>query len=661
MKWVIIFLLCLLSHFLFANEAVKGVIDLSTQNFTDNVHALDGDWKFSWNTDFEEFRETEFSKVPGFWNDKKNGDYPAFGQACYRLKIKLPKTDVKLALRINNIHNSYSLFLNDSLIRTQGNPSKEFKNHKADWSPFLLPIKPNNTEFELTFVVANYGHRNGGFASSIYIGDYNKMVKDREFFMSIDAIIIGGLFVLGIYLLSMYLLWQKEKSLLYFLGFSFFFAFWTSFRDEKVFFSVWRTFDWELALRLEYAAMVVSVSFFVIYISQLFPKQNLKPIQLLVLGINAISLILIIFFSPEVFTYVSLSNIFTLILSMTYIFIVFIRANRTKEFDNLFTTIALILLTIFLTLQIVSFLRIISINQTFLDLISLSFVLSMSLIFAGRFSGIFNSTLELKNRAEKQQKALTQKNKEVYASIQYAKQLQSTILPTKSEIEAEFSNSFVLFKPKDIVSGDFYWMEERNNFIYFAAADCTGHGVPGAMVSFVCSNALSKAVIEDEKVTPDEILTRTSEIVIKQFSTSETSLNDGMDISLGAYNPKTNELKWSGANNPIWIIRKDSNEITEIKGDKQPIGNYVASSPTFKLHELKMNKGDRIYLFSDGYIDQFGGENGKKFKTNNFKNLVLSLQELPISSHKQMLFDTFTNWKGKMEQIDDVCIFGIEF
>lgn len=661
MKYLVVLIFSLFCSVLFANEAIKGVIDLSDLDFEDQTYALDGEWAFKWNSEFKSFNPNEFIAVPGFWNSKKNGSYPSFGQACYRIKIKLPKNKTKLSLRINNIHNSYCLYLNDSLIRRQGNPSKDAENQKADWSPFLLPIQSNSTEIDLTFVVANFGHRNGGFASSIYIGDYSKMVKDREFYMSVDAIIIGGLFVLGVFLLSMFLLWHHDNSLLYFLGFSLFFAFWSSFRDEKVFFSVWRSFDWELALRLEYGAMVLSVSFFVIYISRLFPKQNLRPIQFIVLAINSIAIILILFFPPEIFTYIALSNISTLLLSMVYIVIVFIKVIKTKEFDNFFTSITLLILFTFVTLQVVNFLNLAEVNKSILDLISLTFVLSMALIFAGRFSGIFNSTMDLKNIAEKQKKDLTQKNNEVLASINYAKQLQSTILPTSKEIGKLFPNSFVLYQPKDIVSGDFYWMEERNGLIYFAAADCTGHGVPGAMVSFVCSNALSKSLIEDGKVLPDKILSRTREIVIKQFSTSDVSLNDGMDISLCSYNPKTNELQWSGANNSIWIIKKGSNKINIIKGDKQPIGNYVASTENFNLHHFEMEEGDRIYLFSDGYVDQFGGERGKKFKTQQLKDLILSLQKRPITDHHKLLLDTFTNWKGDMEQIDDVCILGIEF
>ncbi len=301
------------------------------------------------------------------------------------------------------------------------------------------------------------------------------------------------------------------------------------------------------------------------------------------------------------------------------------------------------------------------INKTVLDLTILSFVLSMSLIFASRFSDLFNSTVSLKNKAEKQQYDLEVKNNEIMASIQYAKQLQSTILPTEEEISKHFNNYFILYEPKDIVSGDFYWMEKSKDLIHFAVADCTGHGVPGAMVSFVCSNVLSQAVLDEKIYSPEKILDRSRELVIRRFSTSEISLNDGMDISIGTYNKNTNILSWAGANNPLYIVRAGINEVVEIRGNKQPIGKYVAEEKPFTLHQLTMEKGDRIYLFSDGYIDQFGGIKGKKYKTNQFKRFILSIQNHSIHEQQSLLMTEFTNWKGNKSQTDDVLVCGLEF
>lgn len=655
-------LVLFLSCNLYASKVINGYIDLSDKNFEDKTYKLDGDWLFSWNTDYNEFKPTRTSTVPGFWNKPHNGDFPMFGQACYRVNIKIPKTGVKLALRINNIHNSYKLYIEDSLVHQHGKTSKTKDYQIADWSPFLLPIYSNKTEFKITFVVSNFGHRNAGFASSIQIGDYEKMIKDREFYMSIDAITAGGLLILGMFLLGMFILWKREKSLLYFLGFSLSFGFWTTFRDEKVFFSIWKTFDWELALRLEYGAMILGMSFFVIYISSLFPKQNIKHMQIAVLTINSISLLVILLLPPNIFTFIAISNVITLAMSVVYIIIVFYKSIISSDYDNKFTTISIIILFIYVFLKVFEFFGVINnINTTtFLDIVTLMFIVSMALIFADRFSGIFKSTVKLKEKAEKQQKELEEKNRDIISSIKYAKHLQSTILPTKTEINKVFKKSFVFFKPKDIVSGDFYWLQKQNNLIFFATADCTGHGVPGAMVSFVCYNALIQAIKEDKLIKPNEILNRTREIVIRHFSTSDVSLSDGMDISLCVYNIDNNILQFSGANNSLWIIKKQDESIVEYKGNKQPVGNYITELKPFDYNELKIDKGDRLYMFTDGYIDQFGGKYGKKFKTNNLKKLILQIQQNTLEEQQFSIIKSFYDWKGEFEQIDDVCVFGIE-
>jgi serine phosphatase RsbU (regulator of sigma subunit)/DNA-binding CsgD family transcriptional regulator len=269
-----------------------------------------------------------------------------------------------------------------------------------------------------------------------------------------------------------------------------------------------------------------------------------------------------------------------------------------------------------------------------------------------------------KNETELQKQIAEEKNKEILDSIQYAKRLQDAILPPVKLVKEYFDDSFILYHPKDIVSGDFYWMETTNELTMFAAADCTGHGVPGAMVSIVCANALNKVVNELEITDPGKILDYTREIVIEAFSANEASSNDysikdGMDISLCVLNDVTGELRWSGANNPLWIIRKDAQLIEEIKPDKQPIAKSGNKKP-FKTHSIKLNGGDSIYMFSDGYADQFGGEKGKKFKASQFKTLLLTIKDEPMPKQKELLMATFENWKGKLEQIDDVCIIGVK-
>ena len=258
-----------------------------------------------------------------------------------------------------------------------------------------------------------------------------------------------------------------------------------------------------------------------------------------------------------------------------------------------------------------------------------------------------------------QKNILSEKNKEITDSITYARRLQEAILPPNELIKEKLPDSFILFKPKDVVSGDFYWLEHKNSTVFFAVADCTGHGVPGAMVSVVCSNALNRAVKEFELINPAKILDKVRELVIETFEKSIEDVKDGMDIALCSFNTKTNELHYAGANNPLWIIRQNNKKIEEVKANKQPIGIFHDFVP-FTNHQIQLTKGDQIYLFSDGYPDQFGGEKGKKMMYKPFKNILIENSDLEMSQQKEILAQEFEKWKGKMDQIDDVCIFGIK-
>jgi serine phosphatase RsbU (regulator of sigma subunit)/Tfp pilus assembly protein PilF len=259
-----------------------------------------------------------------------------------------------------------------------------------------------------------------------------------------------------------------------------------------------------------------------------------------------------------------------------------------------------------------------------------------------------------RHEAETQRALVEEKNREIVDSINYAKRLQDAILPPLKLVKEYFPESFILYKPKDIVAGDFYWFEKRNNILLFAAADCTGHGVPGAMVSVICNNGLNRSVREYNLLEPGKILDKTREIVMQEFEKSETEVNDGMDISLCALEGKT--LSWAGANNPLWIIRQ--NELIEYKPNKQPIGKYT-DQKNFTTQQLTLQQGDRIYLFTDGYADQFGGGKGKKFKASNMKQLLLKMQDKNMEQQKEIIERAFEDWQGSYDQVDDVCMIGI--
>ena len=261
---------------------------------------------------------------------------------------------------------------------------------------------------------------------------------------------------------------------------------------------------------------------------------------------------------------------------------------------------------------------------------------------------------------QKKKEMVEEKNREVLDSINYALLIQKAILPTKAKIKSALPNSFVYFKPKDIVSVDFYWMHKSADEVIIGAIDCTGHGVPGALVSVVGANGLNRCVKEFNLTKPAEILDKLSELVKETFEKDEDQVKDGMDGALCAIDLKNKSLTYAGANNPLWIIRNATGEIEEIKANKQPIGNFEFAKP-FTNHELQMETGDTVYIFSDGYVDQFGGAKGKKFKYRTLKNLLLKHKSESLEAQYQLLDKVFIDWKGNLEQLDDVCMIAVRF
>lgn len=269
-----------------------------------------------------------------------------------------------------------------------------------------------------------------------------------------------------------------------------------------------------------------------------------------------------------------------------------------------------------------------------------------------------NKSLVLYNDEIKNQKLkLEEKNKGITDSINYASKIQQAILPTDLKLSYLLKDYFLFFLPKDIVSGDFYWIEKVNNKTYIAIADCTGHGVPGAMVSVVCINALNRSIQEFNLIQPKDVLNKTRELVIEAFNEKNKMIKDGMDIAICCIDSESNKLLFSGANNPLTIIR--NNEATTLLADRQPIGKFSFGKP-FTQQEKILKKGDLIYMYSDGFADQFGGEKGKKYKSSSLINFLSNHSNKTLNEQKKILQDEFMSWKSNFEQIDDVCILGFK-
>ncbi len=247
------------------------------------------------------------------------------------------------------------------------------------------------------------------------------------------------------------------------------------------------------------------------------------------------------------------------------------------------------------------------------------------------------------------------KTQDILASITYAKRIQQAILPDQNQFKENLKNCFILFKPKDIVSGDFYWQQRYEDKVYFAIGDCTGHGVPGAIVSVMCSNTLTKVVRELNIKEPALILDKTSELLETMLSNGKESINDGMDIAICCLNTSTRQLKYAGANIPLYLLRDNKMEV--IKADRQAIGKVSNRFP-YSTKELALQEKDNIYIYTDGYIDQFGGEHNKKLKRKKLKEFLIDNHHLNSDQQQKNLNNFFEEWRGQNEQIDDVTVLG---
>lgn len=257
-------------------------------------------------------------------------------------------------------------------------------------------------------------------------------------------------------------------------------------------------------------------------------------------------------------------------------------------------------------------------------------------------------------------KQVEEKNNDLLSSIRYAKMIQEAILPPESSFSNLLSDHFIFYRPKEIVSGDFYWIDEYQDNILIAAVDCTGHGVPGAFMSIVGHNLLTSAVRQHQLTKPDEILNLLNDGVnatLRQTD-DELSIKDGMDMALLNIDRKNMQLQYAGAYNPVYMFR--DKKLFETKADKFPVGiTFKENFNKFTNHSMPLEKGDMLYIFTDGFADQFGGPFGKKFKYDQYKGMLMDIHTLECREQKNILNNTFNEWRGDLVQIDDVLVIGI--
>jgi serine phosphatase RsbU (regulator of sigma subunit) len=263
-------------------------------------------------------------------------------------------------------------------------------------------------------------------------------------------------------------------------------------------------------------------------------------------------------------------------------------------------------------------------------------------------------------KIESQRADLEQKNKSITDSLIYAQRIQEALLPSEEYFRRHFKESFIFYKPKDIVSGDFYWIGDKNNKIFIVAADCTGHGVPGALMSMIGHELLEKIINVDDVEQPAKVLEIMSKGLEKTFSREKnvgSIIRDGMDIGLCVVDKKNKRIEFAGAFFPLYIIRE--NRLLDIKGDKYPLG-MTPIGTSYTNNEIDLLENDMMYLFSDGYVDQFGGDDNKKFMYRRFRYLLMTIHRFPVEDQKSILEENIKTWRGNTPQVDDILVMGFK-
>ena len=279
------------------------------------------------------------------------------------------------------------------------------------------------------------------------------------------------------------------------------------------------------------------------------------------------------------------------------------------------------------------------------------------------FAGLLINMIRQKQKAnrilEEKNELISHQKQEITDSIRYASRIQTAVLPSQAILDEALREHFVLFLPRDIVSGDFYWFTRRSNKMILVAADCTGHGVPGAFMSMLGMSFLYEIVNKEGILEPAEILNRLRELVKLTLSQTgkKDEQKDGMDISLSTIDVENMKLEWAGAYNPLILIR--NNEVIEYKADKMPVAIHITDHVPFTNHQIDLQDNDTFYMFSDGFPDQFGGENGRKYMSKRFKQLLLEIHDKPMIEQRELLHQEHLAWRGEVEQIDDIVVFGV--
>ncbi|SFF41423.1 7TM diverse intracellular signaling domain-containing protein [Thermoflexibacter ruber] len=688
-------------------EAKNGILDLSKYNFEEKgTVVLKGEWEFYWQKylrgiDFTLQTPSGLVNVPDSWNNyeiEQGKKLQTQGYATYRLRIKVPsqyKQNELLGIKVGFIATNYALYVQNKLLNRARDLGKDASNTKGYYNPDVYYFVPQRDTVEIVMHIANFADRLSGLTQTLTLGKAEQIRKDYESSLMIDFFLLGILVIMGCYHVSLYIFRQKVKATIWFALYCFLIAIRILVTDNYYLTDLFPDIHFEVGNKLSYLTFYLGVPLLAVFVHSLYKEDFSTYVVKFYLLLGSIFSLVVLFtdgfFYSTWLVYFQLAALLIIVYSIYFVVRILVKNRENSK------TFALGLFTIFCTAtNDILFSNLIINTANLMPWGLFVFIFSQTLILSKRFSNAFNRVEELSEQLQKANAALetkveartqqlkeaneelaqnfeelkanleliNQQNKEIKAqhfsitsSINYAKTIQQSVLPNFDNIQTHFSDSFLIFKPKDIVSGDFYYFNQKGNKIFLAAADCTGHGVPGAFMSLIGYKTLN-AIIEVHQITEPAHILKSLDIGIRQVlrQGEDSKSRDGMDIALVVIEKEQKQIKFAGAKNPLVYMLNGQMEV--VSGDKYSIGGSENSS--FNQTTVHFSEKDNFsfYLFSDGYQDQFGGEANKKLMKRHFRELLFQIKGLSMQEQGNLLQEWHEAWKGNLAQTDDILVMG---
>jgi len=695
-----------------AQEFKNSFLHLDSNFFQQKkVIPLKTSWEMYWK-DFifpQFFHKTQGINIdlPRYWDGLtiNKTEIDGTGFATFRLQIISPAHNDQCAIFIPEILTTYRCFWNGKIIAQNGEPSAKQNFISPKIKPQIIPIILLKDTNEIVFHISNYIYRSGGFFHIPEIGNFQMLSQDHFFKMAYDLILFGSLMIMIIYHTALYIMRRRTISALFFALCAFDIAIWTLFSGELIASYFFPEISWELFYKILNLSFFCASPLYFLFFKSLFPEESNKIIIYAFCGVTFGLALVCLFTFARIYSFLVFYTEILIVLGALCVFTFLGKAIKKRKEGSIEFTIGL-------TVILFTFINDVLINQavihSWIYLMPVGmfvFTFVQSYILAKKFTAAFyknealTQTLDFQNKnleeivnertaeiaqqkeeilvqaealqsandtlsesfdfLNEQKEEIEEAHEQITASIRYAKRIQTAVLPSQEIISALLPEHFILFRPRDIVSGDFYFVKQVKNYLYIAAADCTGHGVPGAFMSMLGITLLNEILNNAKYKNAAEILNELR-VQIKNSLQQTGQLGeqqDGMDIAFCSINLENNVLSFAGAHNPCWVFRK--NHFFELPADRMPVGIFQKEKP-FTENTFQLEKNDVIYLFSDGFSSQFGGTDNEKYKIGRMKTFLSTVFEKNLSEQKVLLEQELDSWQKTQQQTDDILVIGVK-